>query len=246
MLIVSLVSCKKDMQLTNINSQTNDDRKLTKIEATSIKDFISKSPIYIRFKDSNNRNVEFDVRNGTYDYSKNWSFATPSSSQIVFSNNSVIIYLSSPSGISPAQTYTVNAGNTSLNVNTFCLAAQTTISTPFSLPTNGISFVLGVDGSAGLFGGIAMYIVYDSPASGNYNIINWQNYPNISNGAVAFVFSYNSSQVDYYLSQSGTMNVNNGDMTFNGDYYYLQSVYSAITQGVNYTIVPGSGTMGCQ
>ena len=225
--------------------------KLSESEVIAINDVMEKLPVLIRYMDEERRPIEFDVRSGEHHIVKDngrWDFANPASSQIVFSSSNVVIYLSSPPGLNASPTYTVNAGNTSLNVYTYCLAAQYSIATPFTMPINGISFVLGIDGSAGLFGGVAVYAVYDSPASGNYTSIDWQNYTGTSFGpssGISYVFSYSSTQVDYYLSKNGSINVNNGDMTFSGDYYYLPMNYYAITQGMNYTIVSGSGTMGC-
>ncbi|MDC0231404.1 hypothetical protein OAK19_05510 [Aureispira] len=225
--------------------------ELTNSEANGIKEFLDQTPVFIRYIDTDRRAVEFNIKTGEHHFVQDhgrWDFANPSSSQIVFSSNNVVVYLSSPPGFNAPQTYTVTAGSTSLNVYTYCLAAQYNIATPFGMPINGASFVLGIDGTAGFFGGVAMYVVYDSPASGSYNSIDWQNYTgnSISSSGLAYVFNYNNSQIDYYLSESGTISVNNGDMTFNGDYYYLPLTYSAITSGTNYTIVPGSGTMGCQ
>jgi hypothetical protein len=246
--IILLASCTKETNIIN-----NDVHILNKNEAKALKDFFINLPIHIRYKDEQNRFVDFDVRTGEYCYTKSWNFASPSTSPYVFvdSLTGTTIYMPNTNNWfnNSSQTYAVTAGNTTLNVNTVCLAASFNQSLfPFQVGTNGISFVMGIDGSPGLIGGIALYLVYESPASGSYNVIDWQNYTgnNVSNEGIAVLFSYGSQQFDYYVSESGTLNVSNGDITFNGDYYQISGNYTSINPGTQYNIVSGSGTMGCQ
>ena len=60
-----------------------------------------------------------------------------------------------------------------------------------------------------------------------------------------FSFDYNNSGA-FYFSQDGAINVNGGDMSFNGNYWGIEMDFTNLSQSLTYNSYPGSGTMGCQ
>lgn len=214
-------------------------------------------------KDSvNNRFVDFDVKKQTISFLKNWSFSNPSTNTVYASSQGLVIYISNPNssfGYGSGSS-TVTAGSTTLNVQTQCLAMDLSAFTSVSA-LDGISLVMGLDADFSLlanastscfsdfFKGIAYYMVYDSPASGAYPVVDW-NIPTFTLNdleSYAFVFSFeNCNDGKFYFSKSGDIVVNNGDMTFqNGEYWELLGLFNSISNGASLSSFPGSGTMGC-
>ena len=133
-----------------------------------------------------------------------------------------------------------------------------------SFPIDGISLVMGLDADFSMLNnantmcfsdfihGVAFYEVFESPASGSYDVIDWTD-PNFdfttyftSQNGYAFVFSFdNCNQGNFYFSKEGQITVNGGDMIFSGEYWGWEDWMTAITQGVTINAYPGSGTMGC-
>jgi hypothetical protein len=90
-------------------------------------------------------------------------------------------------------------------------------------------------------------LVYDFPASGSYNVIDWTGANGISSldgFTMVFSFSQNNNG-SFYFSKSGTINVNGGDMTYNGDYWGIEGLFNTINNGLTFQTYSGSGTMGC-
>jgi hypothetical protein len=162
-------------------------------------------------------------------------------------------------------TSTITAGNTSLNVQTLCLAVDASAYAAMfqaqsgQLPISGISVVMGLDvdwallqnASTANFGnyfhGLAYYLVYDFPASGSYNVIDWTGANGITSlDGFAMVFSFGqNNNGSFYFSKTGTLNVNGGDMTYNGDYWGIEGLFNTINNGLTFQTYSGSGTMGC-
>lgn len=232
-------------------------------------DKLSTIPMIIKVKDEvNNRFVDFDVRNQTVTFNKSWSFANPTPNTIYAQNGGIVVYVSSSSlgwGYG-TPTHTVSAGNTTLNVQTLCMAVDASAYAAMfagqtgTLPIDGISIVMGLDADfsllanssstnfANYFHGLAYYLVYDFNASGSYNVIDWTTMTTLPNSiafAMLFSFDYNNSGA-FYFSQDGAINVNGGDMSFNGNYWGIEMDFTNLSQSLTYNSYPGSGTMGCQ
>jgi hypothetical protein len=243
------------------------EQKLTADMSKKLKNELEKLPLIIRVRDSvNHRYVDFNAKTQTISTTKSWSFSNPSPNTIYASSQGLVVYISTPNTSfgNGSGTATINAGNTTLNVQTQCLAIDLSAfaAASGSLPIDGFSMVIGLDADFSLlqnantmcfsdfFKGLAYYMVYDSPASGSYNVIDWNN-PNFSinnNDGYAYVFSFeNCNDGKFYFSKSGSIDVNNGDMSFqNGHYWELSGLFNSINTGANLVDYPGSGTMGCQ
>lgn len=197
-----------------------------------------------------------------------------------FSNSSGPQFVSHPEGggilIIPAFSFggnsggTVVAGSSSLDINyTFCFSASDEALGldlfDFGGDFTGVSIVLGiagdfealVDGSAeegdefnSFFQGLAMYVVYDNEASGNYEILNWLE--DIDGDPDDFVNQGFSYVVDFqnfnlYFSANGDLNVSGGEMSFSGEYLGFLELFESLDgeDEFDYALVPGFGTMGC-
>ena len=228
-------------------------------------------PLTIRyFDEKNNRHVDFDVRKRTVSFNKVWSFANPQPNTIYASGGGFVIYLSSSSASwgYGTPTHTVNAGSTTLQVQTICLAVDASAYAAMfagqtgQLPYTGISVVMGLDADFSLlanssstnfgnyFSGLAYYLVYDSPASGSYNAIDWTNlttlFPNQQGFAMVFSFDTQNNFGAFYFSKDGQFNVSGGDISFNGNYWGIEIDFMNINPNLSYNTYAGSGTMGCQ
>ena len=264
-LLLSLTCCNK----SNVVKKMGSNKLVTTKETQAkIEDALKKMPLIVKIKDEkNNRYIDFDVRNKTVSINKTWSFANPQPNTIYAQGNGLVVYVSSSTfGLgSSNSTSTVTAGNTTLNVQTLCLAIDASAYAAMfqaqtgQLPINGISVVMGLDvdwallqnASSASFGnffhGLAYYLVYDFPASGSYNVIDWTGAFGVSSlDGFAMVFSFDqNNDGSFYFSKTGNINVSGGDMTFNGDYWGIQSVFTNINNGLTFQTYSGSGTMGC-
>jgi hypothetical protein len=169
---------------------------------------------------------------------------------------------------------TVVAGGTSLDINyAFCFVADNgdqavggDLFSATNASTNGLSGVIGVSGDfdllqnsdtstdfSDIFHGIAFYFVYDGTPSGNYDVINWTDVDwndttSFDNKCFAFIFDFVNGRL--FLSSSGHINVSGGSMTYNGEYLEVSGFLNDegeydLTGELEYHVVPGFGTMGC-
>lgn len=168
---------------------------------------------------------------------------------------------------------TVVAGSSALDINyTFCFSASDEALGldlfDFGGDFDGVSIVLGIAGDFealaegideeedgdldSFFQGIAMYVVYDNEASGNYEILNW--IEDIDGDADDFVDQGFSYVVDFqnfnlYFSASGELNVSGGEMSFSGEYLGFVELFESLDEEdeeeFEFALVPGFGTMGC-
>jgi hypothetical protein len=164
---------------------------------------------------------------------------------------------------------TVVAGNTTLSIDySFCFAASSSalgmdlFSTGATM--DGVSGVIGIDGDfdalingavdstssfTDYFNGFAAYFVYDNEAQGSYPILNWLE--DLSNNDLAnqgFSYVLGFQEGNFYLSDSGTLDVNGGSMTFSGTYFGLEGLFDSLFSDngdVEFVSVSGAGSMGC-
>jgi len=264
-ILTFLVGCNKSRVVQKIDNDTFITNKESK---SKIEDALKTMPLIVKIKDEeNNRFIDFDVRNKTVSINKTWSFANPQPNTIYAQGSGLVVYVSSSTfGFgSSNSTSTITAGNTSLNVQTLCLAVDASAYAAMfqaqsgQLPISGISVVMGLDvdwallqnASTANFGnyfhGLAYYLVYDFPASGSYNVIDWTGANGITSlDGFAMVFSFGqNNNGSFYFSKTGTLNVNGGDMTYNGDYWGIEGLFNTINNGLTFQTYSGSGTMGC-
>jgi hypothetical protein len=264
-ILTFLVGCNKSRVVQKIDNDTFITNKESK---SKIEDALKTMPLIVKIKDeANNRFIDFDVRNKTVSINKTWSFANPQPNTIYAQGSGLVVYVSSSTfGFgSSNSTSTITAGNTSLNVQTLCLAVDASAYAAMfqaqsgQLPISGISVVMGLDvdwallqnASSANFGnffhGLAYYLVYDFPASGSYNVIDWTGANGITSlDGFAMVFSFGqNNNGSFYFSKTGTLNVNGGDMTYNGDYWGIEGLFNTINNGLTFQTYSGSGTMGC-
>ena len=266
LIVLSTLSCKKS---SNVDIKKNESIVLSEVQKAKIENAFKKMPLIIKVKDeTNNRFLDFDVRNRTVSICKNWSFSSPQINTIYAQNNSLVVYVSSSTFDfgSTSSTSSVTAGNTTLNVHTLCLAVDASAyaamfqSQTGQLPVDGVSVVMGLDADFGLlqnstssnfgdyFHGLAYYLVYDFPASGQYPVIDWTNLNGAINSSNSFAMLFSFGQNNngaFYFSKDGDINVSGGDMTFNGNYWGIETNFSTISSSLTYNTYHGSGTMGC-
>ncbi len=260
----NFLSCQK-----NSISVAKNEFKLTKNQFNTFENNMKSIPLTIRyFDEDNSRYVDFDIKNRSVKFIKNWNFANPQPNTIYGSGSGLVIYISSSNTAwgYGTPTHSITAGNTTLNVQTLCLAVDCSAYAAMfasqigQLPYDGISCVMGLDADFSLlanssntnfsnyFSGLAYYLVYDFQANGNYDVIDWTswtgNFPSSLGYAMVFSFDANNFGT-FYFSKSGDINVSGGDMTFNGDYWGIENNFSYINPNLTYSIYPGSGTMGC-
>jgi len=208
-----------------------------------------------------------------------WSFSDPAGGTLNFSSPGGLSYTTTTNtiyvpwssfGSNSSSGGTVVAGSSSLDMNyTFCFSSDDAAyglnlydldSTNFS----GLSIVIGVSGDFdalanadstddlfSFFHGLAFYVVYDSPADGDYEVVNWLDGLtglNInSKKAFAYIFDFKDGKL--YLSASGNINVTGGDMNYTGKYLEIGGFFEEDGNfdwnDLTYNIVDGFGTMGC-
>ena len=266
-ILISSSCTKNPSKIAAPNAQ----EEISQTTVSNLKKMLDELPTIIRVRDEkNNRFVDFDIKNKSISILKSWSFANPTPNTVYSTTSGFVIYISDPNpdwGMGSGS-QTITAGSTTLQVQTMCLAMagfSNLFSSGQSFPIDGISLVMGLDADFSMLNnastlcfsdfihGVAFYEVFESPASGSYDVIDWTD-PNVftnyflpQNG-YAFVFSFdNCNEGNFYFSKSGTINVNGGDMTFSGEYWGWEDWYTAITQGgtILTNDYPGSGTMGC-
>lgn len=208
-----------------------------------------------------------------------WSFSNPGVGTLSFSSPDGITYSDTKNTIyAPWSSFgsnsssggTVVAGGSSLDMNyTFCFSSSDAAYglNLFDLDSanfTGLSIVIGVSGDFDAlanadsttnlfdyFHGLAFYIVYDSPASGDYEVVNWLDglagYNINSKIAFAYLFDFRDGKL--YLSTEGNMNVTGGYMNFNGKYLEIAGFFDDDQNfdwnNLTFSIVPGFGAMGC-
>lgn len=213
--------------------------------------------------------------------SKDFSFSDPNPGWN-FSNSSQVEFVPAPQGggilfIGPGSFGenaggTVVAGNSSVNINyTFCFSASDeAIGFDFGAggpELDGLSVVIGIGGDFealttgefeeeddifDFFTGIAVYIVYDNEASGNYPILNWfedltEDPDDLQDNGFAYVFAF-QEPAGIYFSQSGSLNVSGGEISFDGVYWGITGNifdWFDTEDEFEYVEVDGFGTMGC-
>ncbi|MCB0760428.1 MAG: hypothetical protein KDC12_02820 [Flavobacteriales bacterium] len=164
----------------------------------------------------------------------------------------------------------VIAGSSVLSIDyTFCFSASDEALGldlfDFGVNIDGISMVLGIDGDfealqngdvdedaefTDFFHGFAMFFVYDDQAQGTYNIIDWfENYDgtpeDLSDNGFSYVLDF--VNFDLYFSYDGEIDVDGGQMSFEGEYFSLLEFFTAVENydDIDYAIVDGYGDMGC-
>ncbi|MFM1773138.1 MAG: hypothetical protein RLZZ71_2280 [Bacteroidota bacterium] len=262
-LVLTALSCNK---ITDIEI-TPTELKLEKSKFEKLQAVFRNTPIIIRvFDEEKKRLVDFNLEERSISLPKSWDFANPQSGTVYAEGGYAIIYFSSSDLTSGSgATSTITAGNTSLTVNTICLAFDLSAYTALfggvfgEMPIDGFSAVIGLDADFSMlsnadsasfgdfFYGFAEYIVYDFQAAGSYQVFDWITEDPLAQGlAFAAVFAFDSDSFGaFYFSKDGDITVNGGDMTFDGNYWGIETDFSTIDYDLTYSTYAGSGTMGC-
>jgi membrane-bound inhibitor of C-type lysozyme len=263
---LAIVACNKS-KIVNVAKQEK--VVLSEVQQQKLEEAFKTMPLIIKMKDEkNNRFVDFNVKERTVAFNKSWSFSNPQSNTIYAEDGYFVVYVSSSAFDfgSSTTTYAVTAGNTSLNVKTICLSIDASAYAAMfqtqtgQLPIDGISVVMGLDADFALlqnassasfadyFHGLAYYLVYDFGASGSYNVFDWTGATPLGNSdGFAMVFSFEQNNFGgFYFSKDGTINVSGGNMTFNGNYWGIETDFTTLTTTLSYDTFAGSGTMGCE
>jgi hypothetical protein len=263
---LAIVACNKS-NIVNVAKQEK--VVLSEVQQQKLEEAFKTMPLIIKMKDEkNNRFVDFNVKERTVTINKSWSFSNPTSNTIYADNGALVVYVSSSAFDfgSSSTTYGVTAGNTSLNVKTICLAVDASAYAAMfqtqtgQLPIDGISVVMGLDADFSLlqnaastsfgdyFHGLAYYLVYDFGASGSYNVFDWSLATPLSGSdGFAMVFGFEQNNFGgFYFSKDGTINVSGGDMTFNGNYWGIETDFTTLSTTLAFDTFSGSGTMGCE
>jgi hypothetical protein len=262
-LVLTVLSCNK---ITDIKI-TPTEIKLEKSKFEKLQTVLKNTPTIVRvFDEEKRRLVDFNLRERSISLPKTWDFANPQSGTIYAEGGYAIIYFSSSDlTTGSGATSTITAGNTTLNVNTMCVAIDLSAYTALfgdvfgEMPIDGFSAVIGLDADFSMlanadsasfgdfFYGFAEYIVYDFQAAGSYQVFDWITEDPLAQGlAFAAVFAFdNDSFGAFYFSEDGDITVNGGDMTFDGNYWGIETDFSGLDYDLNYSTYAGSGTMGC-
>jgi hypothetical protein len=263
--LLLIFSCKKNQNYFSNNQKII----LTSKEYSNLCENLKNTPLTIKYFDAtNNRYVSFDCKSRKVTFSKSWSFANPEPNTIYGDGSGLVLYMSSTSFDlgSNSSSYQITAGSTTLNVKTICVAVDASAYANMfagqtgQLPIDGISIVMGLDADFSLlanssstnfsnyFHGLAYYLVYDFNASGPYNVIDWTQGIDFNNQkAFAMVFSFEENNFGgFYFSKDGDITVSGGDMTFNGNYWGIETDFSSLNPDLTYNTFTGSGTMGCE
>jgi len=274
-------SCKKDEKEACGHSNSTKDEALQ----NRIKAMIRKLPVGKVINSSGRYNVEKmngETHHGTRD-GGGWDFSDPGNG-VGFSANGDITYSPttstfyvSPSAFNSGGGYagTVVAGPSSLDINyAFCFSSSADaigldlFGTGNTL-TGGMSGIIGISGDFGnfqnandstsfsdIFHGLAFYLVYASPASGSYPVIDWQNddlsdtttTSGVNDKCFTFVIDFQHGKL--FMSKSGSLNVSEGSMAFNGEYFEVSGFINDdgefdLNGELTISTVSGFGTMMC-
>ena len=237
-------SCSKDDGAPTGN--TKQDMQRTK---SRVNEFVKKMPVQNLVHEMKRRSnatiitphdFSFANPSGSYTYSYQTTYTT--SSGTTYTTNSVTVYAAYNQFGAGTNGGTVVAGPTSLDINyAFCFSAS---DQGFGLgligtgaPVSGVSSVIGVSGDfealqnandsttlGDIFHGLAFYIVYDATAQGSYpvidfSLVDWNDSLDINNKCFAFIFDIQNGR--FFVSKSGSITVNGGSMTYNGEYWMV-------------------------
>lgn len=207
------------------------------------------------------------------DHGDGFSFAE--SGGPTFSTSSGMSFSESPSGpiivLDPSKGSlggggTVVAGTTSLEIAAaLCFGVdEEALDLGFDFGFSGISAVIGISGDfealaesdnpdseaiQDAFYGFAGYYVFDDNANGKYEVLNLDAIEEDDEpSGISFAFVIDIKNGYYYISKSGTLTVNGGSISFNGDYYALKFNFydeDAEMDESSWEVVSGFGQMGC-
>ncbi len=254
-------SCQPDSINQGMHSE-----KPTIDQIENINKILDHSPTILKLVDEK-KSIQYtiDLKSKKLIETKNWSFSNVALNSIYAENGYVTIYASIDNMNENSQTYNIQVGDEELNVKTICLSID--YSSMFSafggyfsdFPIDGFSAVVGIDADFSLlsnasssnignfFHGCVSYYVYDFEASGDYDVYDWWNLTEFSdNTAIAYAFIFSDNNFgSFNFSKDGTINVNGGSMSFEGNYYQIDYDFFLINDSLDFNQVSGSGTMGC-
>lgn len=283
--LIFTTSCTKDSENPASAPQKSEVKQVeNKLVKEKIQATADKMPPIAWYNKTMDKVIIFDPKNDTksFDFSdpnSGWNFSNDEGVSFVQSPSGGGVLFVSPGsfGSNAGGSGTVVAGNTALSINyTFCFSVDEDalgLDLGFGdVDFDGLSGVLGIagdfealmnedfdDDGASIFDyfhGLAYYLVYDNEAQGNYDIIDFVEDLEESEGeggkGFSIVYGFSATEFAFYFSKDGSLNVSGGSMNFSGNYYGIVfgNLFDADEEdgdlfNLNFVEVPGFGQMGC-
>lgn len=201
------------------------------------------------------------------------NFASSNGGQWVWTEQGGMAVLTEPSAGLGAGGGVVSAGNTTLDIDIavcFAVGEDAMGGGLFGPDMGNVAGVIGISGDIDAlvngdfsdgesdpfqyFHGFAYYFVYaDQLSDTSYDVLNWisdldQSEDELHDFSFAFVISF-QNEGGIFLSKNGSISVNGGTMSFNGNYYAVEGVgfFDDDNDDGNdsFSVVSGFGAMGC-
>jgi hypothetical protein len=271
-LIIGVWSCDSDQDESQITPGESASAKKERI-LKAIPEIVRNLP-QIMILNENEGKVK-DMTNKDID----WDFSNPSgptytsSSSNVYATSQGVVIISTPGFGSNSGGGVITAGSTTFDITaTFCLSAGeegegSELGSIFSDGADGVSLVIGISGdfdpssmdSTSMFGGIkgiAIYVVFDDEANGEYEVLNFfenalssdtTGSNSLEGSALAYILDLEGGSL--YFSSDGTLSVSGGSINFDGEYIKIdfdaEDGFGDFEEPDNFETVSGAGAMGC-
>lgn len=223
----------------------------------------------IRIVSADGKRIGSMTQSGGFSFSEphdGFAFSSPTGVQYVSDPNGGYLYITA-AAFTGGGGGLVTAGNTQLDINfTLCLSADDSTGGFFGPAFSGASMIIGISGDleammnagddsttsiADFFHGIAIYAVFDSPASGDYDIMNFiEDQDTTAFEGKGFALAIDFKDLAVYFSKEGTLNVDGGSIGFSGKYYAIKPEEGSdnpfdLGDDAEVQEVDGLGTMSC-
>ncbi|MCS6824347.1 MAG: hypothetical protein NZ529_08635 [Cytophagaceae bacterium] len=274
--IMLMTSCKKEKDV----APGRKSKTLSKEE--KVEQLLKKIP-ELRIVGGKGKQLRINLRTGEYSFANpdpGYTFSTSDGVyEYVESSDGSYIAVKASAFSESGGGGTVVAGSTNLSINyTLCLSAKDSSNESgldlFGMGFEGVSMIIGISGDLQkwaeemqnneeepdedffetYFRGYALYIVYDSPASGSYEVVNWlENIDTVEDEPDSrslkdkgFAYVIDFVKKHFYLSSKGLLNVNGGSIGFSGKYFSVDvSDENEELSPEDIEEVDGFGTMNC-
>lgn len=271
-LVLGFYSCDSDQEENDITPGESASDKHARI-LESIPHVLKMLPeIRIAHENASGGKEGNPDKNDGFDFGDpgDFNFSNPSGN--TYTSEQGVVIVTTPGFGSNTGGGTISAGSQSFDITaTFCLSAGeegdgAELASAFTGGIDGVSLVIGIAGDLGsastdttqLFGGLealALYVVFDDEAQGNYDVINFFDIETDSAGSIgdlegsAYAYIIDLKDGNLFISSDGSLNVSGGNISFEGEYLQLdfdtESGFGEISEPEDFKIVQGAGAMGC-
>lgn len=268
-ILIFAASCKKAETNGVVYTKTVSDH-----EKRAAMELMNNMPDVIYYDQVHDKAYKFDIQNRDFSFATpndGWNFSGPTG-EIIYAEDGSYVVITSPQFGSNSGGGTIIAGNSALDIDyTFCFSASDEALGldlfDFGGEISGVSTVIGIGGDfealmdgdvdedadfTDFFHGFAAYIVYANEAQGTYEVLNWLNDLDedpdfLDDKGFGYVFDFQNEGL--YFSSDGTLSVQGGDITFNGEYLaitdFILSFGEDEDEDISFDYVSGYGTLGC-